>query len=1288
MSTNYLKQLTVTLTAVLLSVAVNAETYSGTCGANLEWTLDTESGSLGIRGTGDMTNWTSTTSMPWYSYRTSIKRIYVYNGVTSIGSMAFLGCENVTYVSINASVTAIKNYAFYLCKSLTSITIPAGVTEIGSYVFANCDALSSISVADNNPTYTSSGNAIIEKATNTLIAGCKSTVIPSTVTQIRHLAFNGCRQLTSIAIPDGVTEIGMDAFRYCNSLTTVTIGSNVTKYGTGVFNNCGALTDVVVYNPTPADITEYVFANRANSWLHVPFGSKAAYEAADYWKEFRGVLEMPGGQCGDNLYWSMDTISKRLIFTGTGDMYSYTSATQPWKDYKDIITTVSLPEGLTSIMNYAFTGCNALKTVTIPASVVTISNSAFVNITGIDKFIVAEGNQVYDSREDCGHIILTGSDMIVAGCNYSRFPSSVKAIGPYAFYGRKIYGAVNIPEGVTSIGSLAFRESTLSSVTIPSTVTSMGTYVFQACQQLSSVNYRTNKNKIETATFIGCTALTTFTIPDSVKTIGQYAFQKTGLKYICIPEGVTSIGADAFRYCDNLTTVVSKMPTPVSISEYTFSNRANAKLIVSPGSKSAYQAADYWREFNPIGEGITFVDGTVESICLQWWDTNNDGALSYTEASAVTDLGDKFASKGITSFDELRYFTGLTSIADYGFANNRTLTSITIPESVTSIGNNAFYGCSGLTSITIPYNLTQFGNDAFYGCSELKRVEFTSIERLCNNIIFNNSSANPLTYAHHLFIPGMGEVTNLVIPSSVTSIGDYAFSGASFLTSVTLPTTLTEIGDGAFNGCKGLTSITIPESVTYIDEGAFSGCSGLTSINIPENIRYIWNNTFYGCSGLTSITIPDNVKYIGNYAFAYCTGLTSINIPESVTSIGDAAFRYCTSLTSVTIPNSVSSIGVYVFQNCSSLTSATLPESMESVPSSMFRDCTSLTSVSIPESVTTIGVNAFANCSGLSSITIPANVTTVGDNAFGGCSNLNYVFSESTDPATISNTVFSGISATSTLYVPVGTRQTYLNRGWTEDVFKGGVIEGQPTLDYVALIDGETYAGYSGTINVNELTYSRVFKNTNWQPWYVPFDMTLTSELLSDFAFAKFAGTYTDEDGTFYISIVRLREGAKVKGNTPYFVQAKTADSNNAQIFTVENTKLYPAESVSLTMLSAEKEVKATGIYTPKVVTEEDQGWYAYSGGRYSLQTRLGNTLNPNRFFVTITNREDNLYADDEMPGEVKIRVLGEDDETGITPTIATQNETQPAIYDLQGRRVEKPTTGIYVVNGKKVLVK
>ena len=349
---------------------------------------------------------------------------------------------------------------------------------------------------------------------------------------------------------------------------------------------------------------------------------------------------------------------------------------------------------------------------------------------------------------------------------------TVVAIGDYAFHA----GTVRQFDGSRTDG--------IKSIVLPNTIKSIGKEAFSQSTNLIAVTLSEGLTSIGDKAFHGCTSLFSIVLPSTMQTIGASVF------------GTFVSGGKM-----SLKSVVVKGSHPAAISGSTFPDRSSQTLYVPAGCLSTYAAADYWKDFKELVENsrITFADANVETICVQNWDQDGDGYLDKIEAASVTDLGTAFLGKTqITSFNELSYFTGLTTIR-----------------------NQAFSGCTSLTAIAIPSNVKTIGDNAFAGCSSLPTV---------------------------------------VLPTSLTAIGNYAFSGCSSLPTVVLPTSLTAIGKYAFSGCSSLATITSLNNVTTIGASAFANCTSLVSVSV--NAATVGSNTFSGCTNLSEVTFGSKVADI------------------------------------------------------------------------------------------------------------------------------------------------------------------------------------------------------------------------------------------------------------------------------------------------------------------------------------------------------------------------------------------------------------------------------------------
>ncbi len=410
-----------------------------------------------------------------------------------------------------------------------------------------------------------------------------------------------------------------------------------------------------------------------------------------------------------------------------------------------------------------------------------------------------------------------------------------------------ISGAVIIPgtvyDGeteliVSSISDDAFRNcSGLTSVTIPEGVTSIDEGAFYNCSGLTSVTLPEGLKSIKHQAFHGCTGLSDITIPEGVTSIANAAFSGcSGLESVSIPSSVTSIGGRAFNGCNNLTSVYCYVTTPLSINESCFTNRTNATLYVPEGTKKAYDVANYWNEFNNIVEIEPYP--TLSTVTI-----TDDNGISWTFSISGSNAvnikpSDSNAIEGTVTIPSKVFYEDMeltvTSIKRYAFLDCSKLKSVTIPASVTSIGELAFQGCSALRGIVVDNENTVY--DSRDNCNGIIETATNTLVQGCNST---------------------------VIPSSVMSIGEYAFMSCTEFTDMTIPSSVTNIGAFAFYGCSNITSVILPEGMTNIGENAFGNCTNLRGVCcFMETPPSISSNTF-SSRGNATLYVP--YETINNY---------------------------------------------------------------------------------------------------------------------------------------------------------------------------------------------------------------------------------------------------------------------------------------------------------------------------------------------------------------------------------------------------------------------------------------
>ena len=915
-------------------------------------------------------------------------------------SMAFEGMPLETIV-LPVTMTKVGTGCFKDCKLLTKVVLPEGITSIDDEAFQGAISLNTIDLRNTK--------------------------------EIGDKAFSGCTSLTDINLSH-VETIGKEAFSGCTALPSANI-SNLAEVSESAFAGCTGLKEIVFTTNTKT-ICQSAFSGCTGiETLSLPEGLETIGQSAFSGCTGIETLSLPEG---------LETISQSAFENCT-------------------FSSVTLPNSIKTIDSRAFAGCSNLESVVLPNGLETIGGQTFANckITSITfpsslKYIGSSsfsGNglaSVTFSKGDGGLIIGNSAFYELWSLKSVVFEEGLESIEGYAFYGCGLESIV-LPEGLKSINENAFCScSNLSSVTLPSTLEYIDRYAFEGTKWIENqvadddgimyygniamwctdksesgiaVKFKDGTRGVSNYFGSGAT-ITSVEFPSSMRHIGKNAFSGQSITSLVFNDGLEEIDEYAFSNCNSLTNVVipesvKKLYNPFgSYSDNILQMTVNAKKLsedsrlgyfnnltkLTIGSEVQVLPDEFVNSSNNLS--VIFEDRSIESSLYL-----GSESLPYSNMTSLKlpncriALG-KEALKEVTFQFEIPGI--ITEIGESALASSGVSGNIRLSDDITTISERAFFGCSGLTSVTIPNTLTSIGDGAFSDCSGLNSI---------------------------------------IIPEGVTSIGESVFRNCSGLTSINIPEGVTSIGGGAFAGCGGLTSINIPDGVSSIGESAFYFCIGLTSVAVGNGVTSIGSYAFERCSGLTSINIPDGVSSIGGSAFYNCTGLTSVAVGNGVTSIGSYAFDGCTSLTEVNIPDMATwcnivfedyrsnplSYAHHLFLNGEEVKDLIIPDGVTSIGNYAFYNCSGLTSATISEGVTSIGKEAFRGCEGLTSLSIPNSVSSIGDYAFYRCCGLTNIICYIQEPMKLLSSTFDDVPATATLYVPIGTRQLYMNtNGWNK----------------------------------------------------------------------------------------------------------------------------------------------------------------------------------------------------------------------------------------------------------------
>ncbi len=626
------------------------------------------------------------------------------------------------------------------------------------------------------------------------------------------------------------------------------------------------------------------------------------------------------------------------------------------------LTNIVIPESVRSIGASAFQNCRAIKSINIPKSIISLPEYTFAYCRGLEEVTLPD--TLEDIGESCFQDCSSLKELVI--------PDSVTSIAKDSFAVCASLEKVSFGKGLETIGENAFVTcSSLQTVNFSnnSSLKVIGTNVFGDCKALVNVDLPDGLEEIGDTCFMGCSKLETVTIPDSVKSVGYYAFLRTKLQSSQIRDENILIYADKWvvgynpSKDDQLANINSEIfrSDTVGIAEEVFSTVQTIKTVTTPKT-------------------LKYIGQQAFANCTNLWKFT-------TSENSLKSVGDyAFAYCNLTN---VSFGVGLEEIGSYAFLGNTQLDNNSlspynwIPETVSRIGAYAFYN-------TKLWNSPRDGGNIVYA----------------GNWVVGYKNDN------------LGSVVLSFDTNRVAGVADYAFQKSTSLTSITGLANCKYIGEGAFYNCENLASVSLNRGLVDIKPYTFYNCKTLVKVTFPRTLKTIGDYAFYNCELLESVDLEttDTIS-IGDSAFRNCTNLKELLLSDYLEEIGALAFYNCVNILEVNLPDTLTKLGKKAFYKNLALKTLTIGTGLEVIPEAAFYNCESLTEIVIPNNIKTIGRKAFYNCTTVASLTLGDNVETISDYAFYGNKNIEEL-KFNVNLKSIGNYAFKGLEKVKTIILP------------------------------------------------------------------------------------------------------------------------------------------------------------------------------------------------------------------------------------------------------------------------------